>query len=158
MSSSAAIQMLSGALRSARASHVARSHLFLASRAGLTRGKYWREAMASDVLVYDYQDGMPPGEDDNVSQSIKLSHRIFPQSISSVRISQLHCEDTNQSLESTVLQQIEVSLSQSQVYWLMLPMCDTSSDVKHFIDIINDVNRDWLKRHGQLQIICETPR
>ena len=98
----AASQMMQSVLRSTKNSHVARSHLFLAPRAGLQRGKFWPQAMQSDVLVYDFQDGCPPGEDINVFESIKRSDRVFPGSVCSVRLIELQCENTGQLQEAAV--------------------------------------------------------
>ena len=62
----AARQMLKSMMDSAKTKHLARSYLFLNSQAGFKRNSFWRESMESDVLVYDFQDGCPPGERDNV--------------------------------------------------------------------------------------------
>ena len=150
-------QMMRSTLRSAKEAHVARSHLFLASGAGLERGRFWAEAMSSDVLVYDFQDGCRPGEEGNVFESIKRSRQVFPGSVCAVRVKELECEYTGESHEPEVLDQIIASLSQPQVRWLQLPMCNTIDDVQQYVDIVNDVDRNWLAEHGQLQIICETP-
>ena len=69
----AARQMLVKSLHSAKISHLARTHLFLTPSAGLRRNKFWMETMESDVLVFDFQDGCPPGERGNVvSNAFKL--------------------------------------------------------------------------------------
>ena len=150
----AAAQMMQRMLCSATSAHTARSHLFLAARAGLKRGKFWQQSMAADVLVYDFQDGCAPGDDVHVFKSIELSHKVFPGSICSVRVSELE----NDGGKSKIIEEIGASLSQAQVRWLMLPMCDTPDDVATFKDIVNSIDKSWLTTHGQLQIICETPK
>ena len=35
-------------------------------------------------------------------------------------------------------------------------MCNTSEDVQRYVDIINDIDSNWLIEHGQLQIICRS--
>ena len=155
--SKAASQMMRSTLRSAKGSHVARSHLFLGSTLGLARGRFWPEAMASDVLVYDFQDGCRPGKEANVFESIKQSHHVFPGSTCKVRVKELECEGTGESHELQVLEQICASLSQLQVQWLQLPMFNTTQDVQRYVDIVNNIDPNWLTKHGQLQVICETP-
>eukprot|EP01126_Amoeba_proteus_P009825 TRINITY_DN13759_c0_g1_i1.p1 TRINITY_DN13759_c0_g1~~TRINITY_DN13759_c0_g1_i1.p1 ORF type:complete len:548 (+),score=34.49 TRINITY_DN13759_c0_g1_i1:169-1812(+) len=59
---------------------------------------------------------------------------------------------------SKIYEEIKASVSQKQVYWLMLPMCDNKDDVKAYIDMIRHADKDWLVNHGALQIICETPQ
>lgn len=67
----AARQMLKTMLASARKEHVARSHLYITppakgDGASFRRNKFWKEIMQSDVLVFDFQDGCPPAERENV--------------------------------------------------------------------------------------------
>ena len=104
--------------------------------------------------MYDFQDGCSPGDDVHVFKSIELSHEVFPGAICSVRVSELE----NDGGKSKIVDEIGASLSQPQVRWLMLPMCDTPEDVATFKDIVNSIDKSWLTKHGQLQIICETPR
>lgn len=157
--SAAAKQMLRPGLRSAKRSHFVRSLLFLTSRTGLRRGRFWAEAMAADLLIFDYQDGCQPGEHISVTKSIGMCHEIFPGSLCSVRLTELEPEYAHQpQTTSKIIEEIRTSIAQPQVHWLLLPMCDESKDVQTYIDMINEADKNWLSEHGQLQLICETPR
>ena len=71
-------QMLRSLLSSANHLHLARTHLFLSSRGGLSRNQFWPQSMASDVLVYDFQDGCPPGARGNVFTGLQKAHEVYP--------------------------------------------------------------------------------
>ena len=97
--SKAASQMMRRTLHSSKGSHVARSHLFLGTTSGLARGRFWPEAMASEVIIYEFQDGCRPGEEVNIFESIKISYHVFPGSTCTVRVKNLECECTGKSHE-----------------------------------------------------------
>ena len=82
-------QMLRILLPSASRLHLARTHLFLNPKAGLRRNRFWRHIMESDVLVYDFQDGCPPGERLNVFTGLRIVNRVFPNKCMSVRLTDL---------------------------------------------------------------------
>ncbi len=136
---------------------LARSHLFLSSRAGLYRNKYWPESMEADVLVFDFQDGCPPGERGNVFKGLQRGHQVFPNKPMSVRLTELERDDDIDDGESAIENEIRACIAQKQVRWLMLPMCDNKDDVQRYIDIVKSIDRNWFKAHGALQILVETP-
>ncbi|VEU34321.1 unnamed protein product [Pseudo-nitzschia multistriata] len=153
----ASAMMLKSMMDSAKMKHLARSHLFLSPQAGLKRNSFWRETMESDVLVYDFQDGCPPGERGNVMKGLHQAHEIYPNTPLSVRVTELERDKKTNEGTSTIYDELSTSLKQKQVYWLMLPMCNDTRDIQEYIDMINHIDEDWLKSHGGLQIICETP-
>ena len=87
----ASAMMLKSMMDSAKMKHLARSHLFLSPQAGLKRNSFWRETMESDVLVYDFQDGCPPGERGNV---------VSIESVVCIRCSNLAFETRNRVVSS----------------------------------------------------------
>ena len=145
----AARQMLQSLMSSARMKHVARTHLFLHPKAGLRRNKYWKETMQSDVLVFDFQDGCPPGMRSTVAEGLGQAHITYPNMKFSVRVTELERDETHES-GSTILDELAVSIKQKQVYWIMLPMCDSADDVKEYVDMINHIDPSWLTQHGGL--------
>ena len=149
-------QMLQSLLPSARMKHVARSHLFLHPKAGLRRNKFWKETMQSDALVFDFQDGCPPGMRSTVAEGLGLAHITYPNMKLSVRVTELERDETHEN-GSTILDELSVSMKQKQVYWIMLPMRDSVEDVKEYINMINYIDPSWLTQHGGLQMVCETP-
>lgn len=150
-------QMLVSLLKSGGGSeHLARTHLFLSSRSGLYRNKHWANIMESDVLIFDFQDGCPPGERRNVFRGLKRAHLTFPNKPLSVRLTELE-RDHEIDGGDAIKAEIKACIEQKQVRWLMLPMCDDKNDVQTYIDIVKSMDRNWLKNHGALQIILETP-
>lgn len=149
----AARQMLVKSLQSAKISHLARTHLFLTPSAGLGRNKFWMETMESDVLVFDFQDGCPPGERGNVMEGLSKAQSIYPNKPLSIRLTELERDENG-----SIYEEIRASLDQKQVYWLMLPMCDTLQCVEEYMKIIDSIDSRWFQEHGALQIISETPR
>eukprot|EP01083_Nonionella_stella_P042591 114986_1 len=149
-------QMLKSMMVSANMKHLARSLLFLHPKAGLRRNKFWKETMDSDVLVFDFQDGCPPEDRHHVMEGLSRAHEIYPNMKLSVRLTELERNITNYA-GSTILDELTISMKQRQVYWLMLPMCDDSKDIQEYIDMVNHIDPNWLKYHGALKIICETP-
>ena len=112
--------------------------------------------MQSDVLVYDFQDGCPPGMRSTVAKGLSQAHITFPNKSLSVRVTELERDEVHET-GSKILDELSIGMKQKQVYWLMLPMCDDAKDVQEYIDMINHIDPDWLKHHGGLQLICETP-
>ena len=112
--------------------------------------------MQSDVLVFDFQDGCPPGMRSTVAKGLGQAHITYPNMKLSVRVTELERDETHEN-GSTILDELAVSMKQKQVYWIMLPMCDSVDDVKEYINMINYIDPSWLTQHGGLQIICETP-
>jgi len=112
--------------------------------------------MQSDVLIFDFQDGCPPGMRSTVAEGLGLAHITYPNMKLSVRVTELERDETHES-GSTILDELSVSMKQKQVYWIILPMCDSGDDVKEYINMINHIDPSWLTQHGGLQIICETP-
>ena len=137
---------------------LARSHLFLSSTAGLYRNKYWAETMDADILVYDFQDGCSEGQRENVFIGLDKGHLVFPNKPFSVRLTELERNDeVDGPGNNAIKREIKACIEQKQVRWLMLPMCDNKDDVQAYIDIINSIDEHWLKNHGALQMIVETP-
>ena len=91
-----------------------------------------------------------------VVEGLGLAHITYPNMKLSVRVTELERDETHES-GSTILDELSVSIKQKQVYWIMLPMCDSADDVKEYINMINHIDPSWLTQHGGLQIICETP-
>ncbi len=122
--------------------YIARSHLFLSSRSGLSRNRFWPQTMQADVLVFDFQDGCPPGERGNVFTGLEQGHKVFPNKPFSVRLTEI---ERNRALDdgNAIENEIRACLAQKQVRWLMLPMCDTKDDIKFYIDIVNKFDKDW---------------
>ena len=149
-------QMLKSMMSSASMRHVARTHLFLNPKAGLRRNKFWKETMQSDVLVFDFQDGCPPGMRSTVAKGLSHAHITYPNKALSVRVTELERDEVHET-GSKILDELSLSMKQKQVYWLMLPNCDDAKDVQEYIDMINHIDPNWLKYHGGLQLICETP-
>lgn len=112
--------------------------------------------MKSDVLIFDFQDGCPPGMRSTVAEGLGMAHITYPNMKFSVRVTELERDETHES-GSTILDELSVSMKQKQVYWIILPMCDSGDDVKEYINMINHIDETWLTQHGGLQIICETP-
>ena len=112
--------------------------------------------MKSDVLIFDFQDGCPPGMRSTVAEGLGMAHITYPNMKFSVRVTELERDETHES-GSTILDELSVSMKQKQVYWIILPMCDSGDDVKEYINMINHIDPTWLTQHGGLQIICETP-
>ena len=133
---------------------LARSCLFLSPRAGLSRNKHWTNCMESDVLIYDFQDGCPPQERQHVFQGLMKGHEMFPNKPFSVRLTELE-RDGQDGL--SIINEIRACVEQTQVRWLMLPMCDNKHDVQYYIDMLNSIDPQWLQNHGSLKIIMETP-
>ncbi len=136
---------------------LARSHLFLSSSAGLYRNKYWPESMEADVLIFDFQDGCPPGERGNVFKGLQRGHEVFPNKPFSVRLTELERDNDIDDGGCAIKSEIKACLEQKQVRWLMLPMCDNKDDVQKYIDIVKSIDRNWFEAHGALQILVETP-
>ena len=91
-----------------------------------------------------------------VVEGLGLAHITYPNMKLSVRVTELERDETHEN-GSTILDELSVSIKQKQVYWIMLPMCDSVDDVKEYINMINHIDPSWLTQHGGLQIICETP-
>lgn len=112
--------------------------------------------MKSDVLIFDFQDGCPPGMRSTVAEGLGMAHITYPNMKLSVRVTELERDETHET-GTTILDELSVSMKQKQVYWIILPMCDSGDDVKEYINMINHIDPTWLTQHGGLQIICETP-
>ena len=50
--------MLKSLLSSAQRTHLARTHLFVTPKGTLRQNKFWADTMESDVLVYDFCNGV----------------------------------------------------------------------------------------------------
>ena len=103
--------------------------------------------MQSDVLVFDFQDGCPPDMRSTVAKGLSLAHITYPNKKLSVRVTELERDETHES-GSTIMDELSVSLKQKQVYWIMLPMCDSVDDVREYIDMINSIDMTWFTHHG----------
>lgn len=92
-------------------------------------------------------------------KGLSQAHEIYPNMSLSVRVTELERDVINDATgSSTIFDELRASMSQKQVYWMMLPMCDDEKDVQEYINMINHIDPLWLKNHGALQIVCETPR
>ena len=91
-----------------------------------------------------------------VAESLSMAHITYPNMKLSVRVTELEREETHET-GSNILDELAVSMKQRQCYWLMLPMCDSVEDVREYIKMINHIDPTWLKQHGGLKMICETP-
>ena len=92
-------------------------------------------------------------------KGLSQAHEIYPNMSLSVRVTELERDVINDATgSSTIFDELRASMSQKQVYWLMLPMCDDEKDIQEYIDMINHIDPFWLKNHGALKIVSETPK
>ena len=73
----------------------------------------------SDVLVFDFQDGCPPGMKPVVAEGLSMAHITYPNMKLSVRVTELEREETHET-GSNILDELAVSMKQKQCYWIML--------------------------------------
>ena len=91
-------------------------------------------------------------------EGLHYAHKTYPNMKFSARLTELERDEFDEtSGMSKIMEELRTSMLQSQLYWLILPMCDDTKDVQEYVNMINSIDPQWLKNHGSLQIICETP-